>query len=44
MITIMCLLGWHWNKKYYHLSESEIYKCGLIGIFFAHVFGGGWLH
>ena len=43
MITIMCILGNYWAKHYYHFSEDEIYEYGLIGIFFARIFGSDWL-
>ena len=43
MITIMCILGNYWAKHYYHMPEHEIYKVGLIGVFFARIFGSDWI-
>ena len=42
-ITIICILGNHWAKNYFHLTEDEIYEYGLVGIFFARIFGTDWL-
>lgn len=39
----MCVLGYRWAKHYYHLSKNEIYKYGLLGIFFSRIFGTDWL-
>lgn len=45
MITliVICALGNHWAKTYFHFTEDEIYEYGLVGIFFARIFGKDWL-
>lgn len=42
MITLISILGNYWAKHYFHLSENEILKYGLIGVFFARIFGTNW--
>jgi len=42
-LTIIALLGNHWAKNYFHFTENEIYEYGLVGIFFARIFGKDWL-
>ena len=41
-LTIIAILGNYWAKNYFHMTEDEIYEVGLIGVFFARIFGGGW--
>lgn len=45
MITliVIVILGNHWAKNYFHFTEDEIYEYGLVGIFFARIFGIDWL-
>ena len=43
MLTFICIFGNYWAKNYFHFSEEEIYKYGLVGIFFARIFGTDWL-
>lgn len=43
MITLMIILGNYWAKNYFHFTEEEIYEYGVIGIFFARIFGADWL-
>lgn len=45
MITfiVICILGNYWAKNYFHFTENEIYEYGLVGIFFARIFGKDWL-
>ena len=45
MITLIVIdiLGNHWAKNYFHFTEDEIYEYGLVGIFFARIFGIDWL-
>ena len=42
-LTIIALLDNYWAKHYFHFTEDEIYEYGLVGIFFARIFGKDWL-
>ena len=42
-LIIIGVLGDYWAKNYFHFSEDEIYEYGLVGIFFARIFGTDWL-
>ena len=39
----MCILGNYWAKNYFHWTEHEICEFGLIGAFFARIFGSDWI-
>lgn len=43
ILSLICILGDYWAKNYYNFSEEEVYEYGLVGIFFARIFGNDWL-
>jgi len=43
MLTIMCMLGNYWSKHYFNFTENDVWNYGLLGVFFARIFGINWL-